>query len=266
MSKSLEREGETKRDFSQVQVINRAVSILRAVRDSGGLNLSQLSREVGLARSTVFRIVATLESEGLLATGAPGEHIQLGTELVSFGAAVHMDMRHELRPYLEELSLKVDETVDLSILNKEHLLFLDQVARPQRLRAVSGVGISFPLYCTAPGKALLSTLPLEEVTRIVPEQIQAFTAMTLTTRENLLKELNSIRAIGVAYDKEEHTLGICAVSLVVRGPLNTKAALSIPVPSVRFYGNEVKLVSALLETRDAIDSRYGSVINTYSFW
>ena len=254
-----------KRDFSQVQVISRAVSILRAIRDSGGLNLSQLAREVGLARSTVFRIVATLETEGLLTTGADG-HIQLGTELLSLGSGVRSDMRHELRPYLEELSLKVNETVDLSILDKDHLIFLDQVARPQRLRAVSGVGLSFPLHCTANGKALLSTLSLADLNRIVPEQLQSFTAMTITTRDDLIKELETIRNTGVAYDREEHTLGICAVGVVVRGPLNSNAALSIPVPSVRFYGNEVKLVSAMLETRDAINSRYGPVLITYSFW
>jgi len=259
-------ESNSKRDFSQIQVITRAVSILRAIRDYGGLNLSQLAREVGLARSTVFRIVATLEAEGLLKTGNPDGHIQLGTELLSLGAAVRSDMRYELRPYLEELSLKVDETIDLSILENDHMIFLDQVARPQRLRAVSGVGLSFPLYCTANGKALLSTLPKEEVVRIIPEQFHPFTAMTITTREDLLKELETIRTSGVAYDKEEHTLGICAVGVVVRGPLNSTAALSIPVPSVRFYGNEVKLITALIETRDAINSRFGPILNTYSFW
>lgn len=260
-------EGDTSnRDFSQVQVISRAASILRAIRDHGGLNLSQLAREVGLARSTVFRIVATLESEGLLTTNSPDGHIQLGTELLLLGAAVRSDMRHELRPYLEELSLKVNETVDLSILVKDHIIFLDQVARPQRLRAVSGVGISFPLHCTANGKALLSTLSPADLNRLIPEHLPSYTAMTITSRDDLIRELETIRNTGVAYDKEEHTLGICAVGAVVRGPLNSTAAISIPVPSVRFYGNEVKLVSAMLEIRDAINSRYGPVIITYSFW
>jgi DNA-binding IclR family transcriptional regulator len=254
--KSNEKKKRTSRDFSQVQVINRAAAILRALRDNGALNLSQLARTVTLARSTVFRIVATLEAEGLVTTAGPGGQIQLGTGLVSLGAAVRSDMRHELRPYLEELSLKVDETVDLAILEKDHLVFLDQVAKPQRLRAVSGVGITFPLYCTANGKALLATLPEEEVRRLVPEKFQIFTSTTLRTRTQLLEELQTIRLAGVAYDREEHTPGICAVGAVVCGPLNGSAALSIPVPSVRFTGNEEKLAEALIETCESINLRF----------
>src|SRR5512139_3534134 len=105
---------EKNRNLSQVQVINRAASILRALRASGGLTLSQLAREVGLARTTAYRIVATLESEGLLTTATPDGKIQLGIELISLAAAVRTDLRRELHPYLEELSLRVDETVDLA--------------------------------------------------------------------------------------------------------------------------------------------------------
>jgi DNA-binding IclR family transcriptional regulator len=244
------------RDFTQVQVINRAANILRAIRDSGGLNLSPLARKVGLARSTVYRIVASLESEGLLTTADPNGLIMLGTELVSLGAAVRSDLRHELRPYLEELSLRVDETVDLAILDQNSLVFLDQVSRPQRLRAVSGVGIKFPLHCTANGKALLSILSIDIVYQMLPEQLQICTPNTIPTREKLLKELEGIRLGNVAFDREEHTQGICAVGVVVQGPLKTPAAISIPVPTVRFYGNEQVLITALVQTREAINARF----------
>ena len=251
-----EKANNNKRDFSQVQVINRAVNILRAVRQYESINLSQLARKVGLARSTVYRIVATLESEGLLAFGGNGDQIQLGTEFVTFGAAVHSDFRQELRPYIEDLASRTNETVDLAILDQDHLLFLDQAARPQRLRAVSGVGLTFPLHCTANGKALLSEMPIKEIFELIPETLPAFTSKTIKTRDDLLKELDLIRSVGVAFDREEHTLGICAVSIAVYGPSNQLAAISIPVPSVRFYGNENILVTALLEAREIINNRF----------
>lgn len=250
------QKSEKTRNFSQVQVINRAAAILRAVRASGGLTLSQLAREVGLARTTVYRIVSTLESEGLLSTSDPSGKIQLGIELVSLGAAVRTDVRRELRPYLEELSLRVDETVDLAILDKDHVLFLDQIIRLRRLHAVSGVGIEFPLHCTANGKALLSTLSFEEVMRLLPENLKVFTPNTIRTRTQLFNELAAVRLDGVAYDREEHTLGICAVGAAVRTPIESMAAISIPVPSVRFYGNEKKLVSELLQICEMIAQRY----------
>ena len=263
MASELKENG--KRDFSQVQVLSRAAAILRAIRDSDGLNLTQLAKKVGLARSTVYRIVASLESEGFLITHGPGEQIQLGTELVSLGAAVHRDIRQDLRPYLEELSQKVDETVDLSILlDNGQLLLLDQVARPQHLRAVSSVGVKFPLHCTANGKALLSALSLEEVLSIIPEQLEPYTEKTLRTRAELIQELEVVRSMGIAFDREEHTLGICTVAVVVRGPLFRPASLSIPVPSVRFYGNEGRIISSLLQTREAINARFTT--STYSYW
>jgi DNA-binding IclR family transcriptional regulator len=244
------------RNFSQVQVINRAAAILRAIRASGGLTLSQLAREVGLARTTVYRIVATLESEGLLTTSDPGGKIQLGIELVSMGAAVRTDVRRELRPYLEELSLRVDETVDLAVLDKDHVLFLDQIVRLRRLHAVSGVGIVFPLHCTANGKALLSTLPVDEIMSKFPENLQVYTPNTIQTRTQLIQELGTVRLDGVAYDREEHTLGICAVGAVVYTPIDTVAAITIPVPAVRFYGNEEKLISELLQICQIVNARY----------
>ncbi|HSB65381.1 MAG TPA: IclR family transcriptional regulator, partial [Anaerolineales bacterium] len=244
------------RDFSQVQVINRACAILRAVRISGGLTLSQLSRQVGLARTTVYRIVATLESEGLLSTASPGGKIQLGIELIPLGAAVRTDIRHELRPYLEELSLALDETVDLAILDKDHVLFLDQVVKLHRLHAVSGIGLEFPLHCTANGKALLSTYSNDELLKLLPEKLQVFTPHTIQTRQHLLDEISDVRQHGVAYDREEHTLGICAVGAVIYAPMETMAAISIPVPSVRFYGYEEKLISELLETCQVINARF----------
>jgi DNA-binding IclR family transcriptional regulator len=177
-------------------------------------------------------------------------------ELISLGVAVHVDLRRELRPILEALSLEIDETVDLSVLDKDQIVFLDQVQRLRHLQAVSGVGIKFPLHCTAPGKAFLASLAEEEVERILPEQLHCFTPQTIPTRERLLQELELVRVEGVAYDREEYTRGICAVGALICGPLNSQAAISTPVPSVRFYGEEQRLRTALLQTCDLIDQRY----------
>lgn len=250
------KKNESTRDLSQVQVLNRAISILRVLRDTGGLNLSRLAAEVGLARTTVHRIVSTLEAENLVTTATPDGKIQLGIELISLGVAVNSDLRRELRPYLESLSVEVDETVDLAILDKDRLLFIDQIARPRRLRAVSGIGMAFPLHCTANGKAMLAAMPEDQLKNLIPEKLQGFTPNTIQTRENLLQELEKVRSLGVALDREEHTVGICALGAVVHGPLGKLAAISIPVPSVRFYGNEDKFISSLKKTSEMINLRF----------
>ena len=122
-----------------------------------GLSLSQLAQRVELPRSTVHRIITALETEGLAATASPHGRYKLGPELVRLAAGQHGELRTEVRPLLRKLSAEVNETVDLSVLIDDHVSFIDQVAAPHRLRAVSAVGGSFPAHCTANGKALLAT-------------------------------------------------------------------------------------------------------------
>lgn len=239
-----------------VQVIARAASILRLLQEHPqGLTFAQISREIALPRSTVYRIACALEAEKFV-TAAPEGIVHLGSGLVPLGKAVTRDWRRALRPYLEELFLEVNETVDLAVLEDDHALFVDQLAAPHRLQAVSGVGISFPLYCNACGKAILAELPDTEIVRLLPERLSALTPHTITTRTRLMEELERVRSERIAYDREEHTIGIAAVGISIRNARGDIAAISIPVPSVRFYGNEKKLASALLNTRVRIQQRF----------
>ena len=146
-------------DKSQVQVIARAATILRALEDeNAGLSLGQIAQRVNLARSTVQRIVSALETEKLVIAATPNGRVRLGPTILRLAASVRSDFIALARPFLERLSEELHETVDLSTVGKDHLVFIDQVIGPQRLRTVSAVGETFPLYCTANGKAYLAQL------------------------------------------------------------------------------------------------------------
>lgn len=254
-----ERRGEP-REHGGVQVIARAADILRALKGHAqGLSLAQIAKEVGLARSTVHRIVSALEAEQFVTSAAPGGRIRLGLGLAPLAAWVNRELRYQLHPFLEALSQEVNETVDLAVLAEDHVFFVDQVAVPHRLQAASAIGATFPLHCTANGKAFLAEMPVEQVARLLPETLAAFTARTITTRERLLEELTRIRSEHVAYDREEHTEGICAVGTVIHDVMGNLAAITIPVPSIRFYGNEHLLSSALLHTRERIAQRFDAL-------
>lgn len=240
-------------DGTGVQVIARAAEILRALKGQvDGLSLSQIANKVGLAKSTVYRIVRALEAERFVTSASPNGRIRLGLGLAPLAAWVNTEMRQQIRPYMELLSKEVDETVDLAVLDDNLVFFIDQVVVPHRLQAISAVGATFPLHCTANGKALLAELPLEQVERVVPEHLQIFTPHTLTTRGQLLEDLKRICREGISYDREEYTEGICALGTTIRDAMGNLAAITIPVPSVRFYGNEQHLVSALLNIRNQI--------------
>ncbi|MDI1343223.1 MAG: helix-turn-helix domain-containing protein, partial [Pseudolabrys sp.] len=169
-------------DKSQVQVIARAAAILRALEDeNSGLSLGQIAQRVQLARSTVQRIVAALETEKLVIAATPNGRVRLGPTIMRLAASVRSDFISLARPLLERLSAELEETVDLSTVKKDYLVFIDQVIGSHRLRTDSAVGETCPLYCTANGKAYLAQLSDTAVAALVGETYAPRTPTTHTT-------------------------------------------------------------------------------------
>jgi DNA-binding IclR family transcriptional regulator len=240
-------------DKSQVQVIARAAAILRALEEeAAGLSLGQIAQRVNLARSTVQRIVAALQAEKLVIAASPTGRVRLGPTILRLAASVRTDFVSIAHPFLVTLSNELRETVDLATVKKDHLVFIDQVIGSQRLRTVSAVGESFPLHCTANGKAYLAALDDDEIVRLIGRKYEKRTPSTLTRLPDLLRDLKSVRKTGVAYDREEHTLGICAAGVAMRDLLGNTIAISVPVPTQRFEAQQNLIAERLLATREAL--------------
>jgi DNA-binding IclR family transcriptional regulator len=243
---------------SGIQVVSRVADVLRALaRSPEGLGLSELALAVGMPKSTVHRLVAALELEEFVSPARAGK-IQLGRGIARLGAATRDGVRDQIRPFLLRLHQQLEETVDLSVIEGSAARFIDHIPAPHRLRAVSAIGALFPLHCTANGKALLAAMPEEQASAVLPTRLPALTPKTITSRRELWAQLAQIREDGVAHDREEHTLGICAVGAVVCDPYGPVAAISVPVPTQRFIGNEAELARVLLETCRACSIELGA--------
>jgi DNA-binding IclR family transcriptional regulator len=218
-----------------VQVLSRAAEILRLLKmNSSGLTQAEIAGKLGLARTTVHRLLKALAEEDFVQAVASTNRYRLGGEIVHLADAVRSALVAEVHPILQRLSNDIDETVDLSILDKAHATFIDQVVAPQRLRAVSVVGASFPLHCTANGKAILAQLPAPEAERLLGVQLEKLTPNSITDRVKLMRELAEIGPKGVAFDREEHSVGICAVGMAVGQTPFGLGAISVPMPVQRF--------------------------------
>ena len=240
----------TENDSGGVQVIARAAQILNALKESpDGLSLSQIADRTGLARSTVHRLVSAMTSQRLLATVSPNGRFRPGPAIAALAAAAERDFVVEFHPTMANLARTVNETVDLAVLEYDHVRFVHQITATHRLRAVSSIGAVFPAHCTANGKALLAQLPDSEITRLLPARLDALTPHTITDRDQLLDELDQIRDTKIAYDREEHTLGICAIGTALTGADGRHVAMTIPIPAQRFHGNEPTLTKALNTAR-----------------
>lgn len=241
-----------------VQVISRAISVLRALEgEPEGLSLGQIGERVGLARSTVQRIVDALRSEQFVIAASPASGVRLGPALIRLAASASITFDQITRPIISALSQTIGETVDLSVLAGNMAIFTDQIQGSHRLRAVSAIGETFPLYCTANGKALLSLLPPEKAARLLRGPLPRLTPNTMTKRLEVLAAIAACRLTGIAVDDEEHTEGISALGAAFIDPLGRPVAISIPVPSSRFRRIRTSLERHLLQTRDSIVSALG---------
>ena len=235
-----------------VQVLERAAQLLRALSaEPKGLTPIELADRVGLPRSTAYRIVGTLLSEGFVRT-SPGGKLSIGPGLISIATAGRRDLRQEAAPYLERLSHQLHETVELVVLDGGEALFTNQYVSSRSLRVVAQVGDRFPLFCTACGKAMLAELPPAEAGRLIPRELEPYTPLTGLDRVRLLEELEAVRASGVAYDHQEHTVGVSAVAAAIRDAAGALAALTVVMPAARLEGHEEHIAAAVLRVRDEI--------------
>ena len=247
------------RSDSGIQVIARAAEILRLLKSSpGGVTQSEIATSLKLARSTVHRILSALAVEGLVQQSTTSARVRLGPEILQMSDSVRAGLVSDVHPVLQSLSRELNETVDLSVLDRNQATFIDQVVANQRLRTVSVIGASFPLYCTANGKAILASLSESVLKALLPEHLTAHTPATLTSLPDLHRDLAQIQQSGVAYDLEEHSVGICAVGVALpNSPLGT-VAISVPIPSQRFDEKRALTTVTILKAAQEISRLWAS--------
>jgi DNA-binding IclR family transcriptional regulator len=229
---------------ASIEVIRRTAAILRCCRDaSTGLSLGDISKAVGLPRSTVQRIVQALIGEELLTSNGKAGSICLGPEALSLTSVHQLDVMEVAQPHLKHLSDVTGETVDLSRLQRDHLIFVNQIAGTHRLRAVSSVGENFPLMTTANGRAVLAMMTERELaaSRVM--------LAPLSRRRHLQQMLAAVRTRGYALDENEHTDGISAIGVAFRDKSSILHAISIPVPTVRFKARRAVFARELMRTQ-----------------
>lgn len=228
-----------------IQVLRRAAAALDEISaEPGRLRLVDLGERLGLAKSTARRLLVGLVEVGLASIDSHGR-FSLGERLLGFGGTAAAHISAIFRPTIERVARATDgETVDLSILRGQRMWFVDQIESLHRLRAVSAVGVRFPLHVTANGKAALAALDDADteaaISRFGPE-----------AAERLRGEIAEIRRTGIAFDREEHTPGISAAAIARRAVGDHVIAISVPAPTERFLDKEQLIISAL---RSAADS------------
>ncbi|PHO05072.1 transcriptional regulator [Rhodobacteraceae bacterium 4F10] len=240
-------EKNSKSDRSGIQVISRAASILRVLKEAqSGMSLGKIAEQVGLPRSTVQRITSALAEENFVISDAQGGGLRLGPELSSLAGTAQYNIVEHCRLLLNEVTQKTGETTDLAAIRGIGMVFLDQVPGTHRLTTVSKVGEAFPLTSTANGKACLAKMDQDEAIKLIRNEWDRNGIKQDLPK--FLEQLEEIRKSGLAYDLDEHSSGVSAIGFAFRDWAGDLHAISVPVPSTRFAEQKAIIEKTLYDT------------------
>ncbi len=234
-----------------VRAVDRALEILLIfTQEKPVLSLTEIAEEVGMSKSTVHRLLATLESKRfLIRTAATGKY-HLGFRFLEMASQVMGDVKQQWAlPYLTRLAEEFEETVDLAVMDGDHVIYLQVVESHQRVKIAAAIGQRLPAYCTATGKAFLAYLPDEQVQLILSNGLTRYTENTHIKPAEFYKELKETRKRGFAISKQEYERDINAVSAPILG------ADGVPLLAIAIAGPSFRLSQErMLELGRAIQS------------
>jgi DNA-binding IclR family transcriptional regulator len=202
-----------------VRSIQRAFEILDSFQVGQSRSVSEISRAMGIPKSTAFEILATMVEVGVLARDDASNLYQLGNRLIDFGnrARINYPLNRAAAACLKALRDEFDETVYLTVRDGDQAYYVDCYESTRRLRSFSSIGDKAPLYCTSVGKAILAFLPEEEIeTYIDKVTLTPFTANTILDKGRLREEIGRTAARGYSVDDMEHEEGVRCIGAPLR--------------------------------------------------
>jgi IclR family KDG regulon transcriptional repressor len=253
----------TKQGSSTVQSVERAIAILKSFsQEKPERGVNELSRELGLHKSTVSRLMITLERGGLLSRNPETERYRLGVDLIGMAAQVvsYMDVRQVARPFLRRLAEICQETVNLAVLDAGQIVNLEQFVPPARqVKNIGWVGRRMCPHCTAAGKVLLAYLSQDELDRILQAGLEKFTPHTITDPHELRQELKRVRTQGYAISQEELEEGLNVLAAPIHDHTSQViASVSVAGPAYRVTPELFpELAARLMEATVKICERLG---------
>lgn len=242
-----------------VRSVERALDILLCfTREEPTRSLTQIAESVHMSKTTVHRLLTTLENKRFITRDRSTNLYRLGLRFIEMASLVlhDVELHRWAQPYLQRLSQEYGETVDLSILDGSHVIYLEVIESPQRLKLAAAVGQRLPAYFTASGKALLAFMPADEVTKILTDNIQSQTEGTPLSLPEMLTDLKQTADRGYAVSEAEYEKDINAVAAPIFDAENRPiASIAIVGPSFRLTKDRLPLLGESLRNMTRIISQ-----------
>ncbi|WP_197480850.1 IclR family transcriptional regulator [Rhodococcus sp. EPR-157] len=232
------------RPTSPIQSVDRAIEVLEFLADHGESGVQEVATHLDVHKSTAFRLLGALEARRLVEQ--PGERgkYRLGIGLIRLATSVssQMDITRLARPILHDLADTIGETVNIAVPDGTVTVNIDQVRGGSSIISHNWMGERSALHATSSGKVLMA-YDDALLKAGVDSVLELFTENTITDRQDLLDEIETVRASGIAYAREELEIGLNATAAAIFG-YDGRALGAITVSGPAYRLDEENLVAA----------------------
>lgn len=245
------------------QSLIRALTLLERLSETPtGLNLTDLSYQLGMPTATVHRLLNTFEEFNFVEQDAERGLWFVGLKAFTVGNAFlnRRDLVSSARPHMHALVELCGETVNLGVIDDGEVVFISQVESQEVMRMIARLGSRSPVHASGVGKAMLANMPQRRVTGILQRRgLARYTDHTIDNPTQLDEELEQVRRLGYALDDEEHAVGLrCVAAAIFDENGQPLAAISVSGPKARIVDSRLsELGHAVQQAADEITRALG---------
>ncbi|MCS7230418.1 MAG: IclR family transcriptional regulator [Candidatus Kryptonium sp.] len=247
-----------------VPAVKRSIEILNLLEKSDKpLSLSEISKHINYPRSSIFRILVTLESYGFVERNSSDNTFTLGIRLSQLGIAKlnKINLGYDSYKYLEELAKKTGESVYLAVLHNYRVVLIQRVDSPSMWSLVTQLGLRSPVHCTASGQVLISEMSDEELSQFIKKTgLKKYTEKTITRLSELKMRLKKVREQGFAIVDREYNPELVAVAAPIRnawGKIIAALLITLQYRGSKTISRAYELAKDLKEYAEKISKQMG---------
>jgi DNA-binding IclR family transcriptional regulator len=234
-----------------MSTVDKALKIVELLENREDMGITAISRSLRLAPSTAHRLVASLAAHDFVVQDPETKRYRLGMRVFQLGSnvAARFGVRSAALRNMEVLVEETQETVNLGVLVRHELFYLEKIMHNDPIRVELQIGHAVPAHCTGLGKAILAYLPDNRLDALLPRlSLERRTSRSITNLPALRKELARIRRQGYAFDNSELIEGIsCVAAPILTAGDIAIAAISVAGPSTRMSPGNIDRIIPLVK-------------------
>ncbi len=247
---------------SNMSSVENALKILESFTiDKSEKRVTELSNELDIGKSSVSRILKTLQSRAYVKKDPETQKYSLGTKILTLYSSLmsEMEVVKEAHPILEQLAKETKESVQLAELEGSNVIYMEQIKSSFPIQIFAHIGRINPIHCTSSGKLLLAYQEIETIEDILNIDLKKYTSSTTTNKLTLKKQLLEIKSLGYCYIENEFIDGIVSIAAPIYDYNNKViAAVSLVGPIQRINGDKVKpYINKVLQAAKKISNKMG---------